>query len=202
MRSRFAWGERLPTLEASRVALRWLREDDAGAVFAVFRDPEVARYWSSAALADLAAAAALIREIHELFRAQTLFQWGIASRSGDAILGTCTLFHLDVVHRRAEIGFALGRQHWGQGIATEAVGLLIGFAFDVLGLHRLEADADPRNERSLRLLERHGFQREGLLRERYHVAGEVQDAAFLGLLRREWKKNQSPPHANMEAARA
>ena len=60
------------------------------------------------------------------------------------------------------------------------------FAFEELGLHRVEADVDPRNARSLRLLERLGFQQEGLLRERYHVSGEIQDAALLGLLRTDW----------------
>jgi len=183
----FDWGEQLPTLPSQRVTLRWLRDEDAADVFAVFRDPQVMRYWSTPPLSDLAAAQALIREIHELFRLRTLFQWGISSQSNDAILGTCTLFHLDWAHRRAEVGFALGRRYWGQGFASDAVELLIGFAFDTLDLHRLEADVDPRNDRSLRLLERQGFQREGFLRERYQLNGEFPDAVFLGLLRREWK---------------
>jgi RimJ/RimL family protein N-acetyltransferase len=72
-------------------------------------------------------------------------------------------------------------------LATEAVQLLLDFAFGTLGLHRIEADADPRNERSLRLLERQGFRREGYLRERWHHNGEIQDAIFLGLIRSEWR---------------
>jgi RimJ/RimL family protein N-acetyltransferase len=160
-------------------------------MFKVFSDPQVMRYWVTPPLGDLAAAAMLIRQIHALFRSRTLFQWGIASRSNDAILGTCTLCHLDLPHRRAEIGFALGRSHWGQGLASEAVELLIGFAFDTLDLHRIEADVDPRNDRSIQLLERQGFQREGFLRERYHLNGECPDAVFLGLLRREWKPRRA-----------
>jgi RimJ/RimL family protein N-acetyltransferase len=70
---------------------------------------------------------------------------------------------------------------------TDAVTTLIRFAFDALGLHRLEADVDPRNERSLRLLARQGFRVEGHLRETYFVGGEVQDSVILGLLRREWR---------------
>ena len=73
---------------------------------------------------------------------------------------------------------------------SEALTALLEFAFGVLGLERIEADADPRNERSLRLLERQGFRREGYLRERYHLEGEIQDAVFLGLLRREWNKGE------------
>ena len=138
-------------------------------------------------MSDFAAAGGLLREIHDHFRARTLFQWGIAPRAGGAVLGTCTLFRWEARHRRAEIGFALGRARQGKGFGTEAVGLLVAFAFQVLGLHRLEADADPRNEPSLRLLERLGFRREGYLRERYHVNGEVQDSVLLGLLRPEWE---------------
>ena len=73
---------------------------------------------------------------------------------------------------------------------SEAVPTLIAFAFGSMGLHRLEADVDPRNARSIRLLEREGFQREGLLRERYHVSGEIQDAALYGLLQPEWSEGR------------
>ena len=60
------------------------------------------------------------------------------------------------------------------------------FAFEELGLRRIEADVDPRNEASIRLLERLGFQREGYLRERWLVDQEINDTVFYGLLRREW----------------
>jgi RimJ/RimL family protein N-acetyltransferase len=63
---------------------------------------------------------------------------------------------------------------------------VLAFAFDTLALHRVEADVDPRNARSIRALERAGFEREGYLRERYHVGGELQDAVLYGLLRPHW----------------
>lgn len=191
MAAGFNWGERLPALGAARVGLRWLETADVPALFEVFSDPEVMQYWSSTPLVDLAAASGLLRHIHDHFAARTLFQWGIARRADDRVIGTCTLFNLDVENRRGEIGFALGRAHWGQGLAAEAVGTLIGFAFGALALHRLEADVDPRNAASLRALERQGFRREGYLRERFHVGGETQDSVFLGLLRREWTGGQT-----------
>jgi RimJ/RimL family protein N-acetyltransferase len=64
---------------------------------------------------------------------------------------------------------------------------LLDFAFHELGLRRIEADVDPNNARSIATLERLGFRREGYLRERWFVGGEVQDALFYGLLRREWE---------------
>jgi RimJ/RimL family protein N-acetyltransferase len=185
-RPTYVWGAHLPSLRGTRVALRGLEKRDAPSLFEIFGDSDVMRYWSSPPLATPADADILLREIQECLRSRTLFQWGIARIEDDRVIGTCTLFRLDSAHRRAEIGFALARECWGRGFATEAVGTLIRFAFVDLDLHRLEADADPRNERSLRLLERLGFRREGYFRERYHLGGEVQDAVMLGLLRTEW----------------
>src|SRR5687767_14641082 len=184
----WAWGEQLPMLPASRVALRPLVEADAADVFAVFSDPEVMRYWDGAPMATPEAALAYVSEIHQSFRRRELFQWGIASRPDDRIIGTCTLLHVSHAHERGEIGFALAQAQWGRGLATEAVTTLLSFVFTTLQLHRVEADVDPRNTRSLRLLERLGFTREGLLRDRYHVGPERQDTALLGLLRSGWRE--------------
>ncbi|HSM68108.1 MAG TPA: GNAT family protein, partial [Xanthomonadales bacterium] len=62
----------------------------------------------------------------------------------------------------------------------------IDHAFNGMGLHRLEADTDPANTGSLRLLERLGFQREGLFRQRWRVYGQWQDSVMLGLLKPDW----------------
>jgi [ribosomal protein S5]-alanine N-acetyltransferase len=183
-RAPFAWGEHLPTLTSGRVKLRELLPSDVPALYAVFSDPTVMRYWSTPAYQDESEAARLYENIQEGFRSRQLFQWGIAR--GQDLIGTCTLFHLDLVHRRGEIGYALARRFWGKGLARDAVTAVIDFAFARLDLHRIEADVDPRNARSLALLERLGFRREGCLRERYQVNGEVQDAVLLGLLRSEW----------------
>jgi [ribosomal protein S5]-alanine N-acetyltransferase len=72
----------------------------------------------------------------------------------------------------------------------EALSALLDYAFTELNLNRVEADTDPRNERSARLLDRLKFSKEGLFRERCIVDGEISDAAMYGLLRREW--NQEP----------
>jgi [ribosomal protein S5]-alanine N-acetyltransferase len=180
-------GDRLPTLDTERLRLRWLRVADAPLLFEVFSDPEVTRYWSSPAMVDPSAATQLIDAIHDSFARRALFQWGIARRDDDRVIGTCTLAHLDETHRRAELGYALARPFWGVGFGREAIARVVSFAFEDLGLHRLEADVDPRNARSIASLERLGFRLEGRMRERWHVGGEVCDGLFYGLLRREWK---------------
>lgn len=176
----------LPTIPTTRLTLRWLVPNDVPALWRIFGDPEVCRYWSRPALRDLDAARALHAEIGRLFEDRSLFQWGIAERATDRVVGTCTLAALSAEHRRAELGFALAREVWGRGYVAEVLPALVAFAFDTLGLHRLEADVDPRNAGSIRALERVGFQPEGYLRERYFLNEEVQDARLYGLLRHEW----------------
>jgi len=168
--------------------MRWTSEDDVDALYEVFSDPRVMRYWSSGPLANREAAAAMQREIADGNLNDTMWKWALALRDTNKLIGTVTLFHLNLSNGRAEIGYAMGSAHWGKGYMNEALTALIVHAFDVVGLRRLEADVDPRNTPSVRTLERLGFQREGFLRERWHVGGELQDALFYGLLRREWKR--------------
>ena len=176
----------LPTISTPRLQLRAIRAQDAGELFAVFSDPEVMCYWSSPPLVDFASAAALADRIAAQPDEGSLLQWGIVRAGEDSLLGTCTLADVDLDHRRANLGYALARNSWGQGIAGEAVLALIDHGFTALELHRIGADVDPRNHRSLRLLEALGFSREGVQRECYRVHDEWQDAVMYGLLRREW----------------
>jgi ribosomal-protein-alanine N-acetyltransferase len=183
--------ERLPNLNTNRLSLRWIRAEDVDDFYAVYSNPEVMRYWSTPPLPDKDAASKLINEIQEGIKRDEMLKWGIALRSSDQLIGSITLFHIDLTHRRAEIGYAQGRAYWGQGYMQEALKAVLNHAFEILNLHRIEADVDPRNAASVRTLERLGFQREGYLRERWQVNGEIQDAFYYGLLRPDWNSNTS-----------
>ena len=176
----------LPTLTSERLRLRWLIEADIPALFAIFSDPLVMRYWSSLPMIDLAEAGRLLASIQNAGRRGEFYQWGIEPIDGGGIVGTVTLRYITTVHQRAEIGFALGSAHQGKGLAREALALVLDHAFGPMGLFRIEADVDPRNSASLGLLERLGFRREGLLRSRFLVGGERCDSVILGLHRDEW----------------
>lgn len=178
----------LPVITTSRLVLRWISEDDIDGLYEVFSDPQVMRYWSSAPLANREAAAELQREIAAGNENDSMFKWGLALRDSNSVIGTTTLFNLNLDNERAELGYAMGSAHWGKGYMNEALRALVAHAFEVMNLRRLEADVDPRNAASIRTLERLGFQREGFLRERWHVNGEIQDAFFYGLLRHEWQR--------------
>jgi ribosomal-protein-alanine N-acetyltransferase len=177
--------ERLPELETPRTTLRALAVDDAAALFEIYSGPETMRYWSSPPHADEGRTREMIAAAQRGFEERTTLHWAIERKRDVRVLGTITLM-TEPDQPRAELGFILGREHWGRGYAGEAQRAVVDFAFEVLGLRRLEAEADPRNAASVRSLERLGFRQEGLLRERWIVDEEVSDSAVLALLAREW----------------
>jgi [ribosomal protein S5]-alanine N-acetyltransferase len=178
----------LPTLRSDLLSLRQITSADAASVAAIFGDPLVARYMGIPLIRSDRQLVQLLDDIANGLREKTLFQWGISLGSAPGLVGTCTLAHISWPNERAELGFALASSRWGQGLMRQALPVLLDWAFTDLGLHRIEADVDPRNDRSLRLLERLGFEREGYLRERHVVAGERQDTVLLGLLAHQWRR--------------
>ena len=191
----------LPLLQGARVHLRMLRAADVPRLYAQFGDPKVMLYWSRPPLMRIEEAQTLFEELDRGVRAGEFAQWAIARRSDDLMIGSCALFAHEPAHRRAEIGYALARAHWGQGHAQEALRLALEYAFNVLNLHRLQADSDPRNAASIRLLERLGFVREGLLRERWHVGGEIQDSAIYALLACDYAASTTAATSNSTTPR-
>ena len=131
----------------------------------------------------------MLARVKRGFDEATAIRWGIVRREDDALIGTCTLFDISLQNRRAEMGYILDRRHWGKGYMGEALATLLDYAFAELRLHRVEADVDPRNGASVRVLERLGFVREGLLRERWRVADEVSDTLMLAILARDWRRD-------------
>jgi len=177
--------ENLP-LRTERLVLRPLRETDTDALFAIFSDVKVMRYWSTPPWIDHEPARAMIAS--DL--AQTTkdhLRLGIELASVEGLIGTCTLFSIITTCRRAEVGYGLAASAWGKGYMNEALHSLLDYGFGELNLNRVEADIDPRNEASARTLERLGFSKEGYLRERWIVGDEVSDTVLYGLLRREWR---------------
>lgn len=176
----------LPRLCGPRVLLRAQIAADVPALFALHGDADVMRYWSCPPFTSIAQAQQLFDKNDRGARAGEFLPWAIALNAAeDSLIGTCSLFAIDTTHRRAMIGYALARPHWGRGYAQEMLRLALGHAFGTLGMNRIEADVDPGNAPSLRLLERCGFVREGLLRERWRVGSGVQDSAIYGLLARD-----------------
>ena len=179
-------------LRTPRLTLRPLLPADAPAVYAMHADPVTLRYWSTPPWADPALADDMIARDVAAMAAGDYIRLGLERQPGGRLIGLCTLFAFCLPSRRCEIGYILQRDCWGQGLMNEALRTLLDYGFGMLALHRVEADIDPRNAGSRRTLDRLGFVQEGLLRERWIVAGEVCDTALLGLLRRDWLAGGHP----------
>lgn len=176
--------ENLP-IRTARLELRPLRETDVAALFEIHSDPNAMRYWDAPVWKNDERGRAMVARDLALTTRDYL-RLGIELAASGKLLGTCFLWGINTQCRRAEIGYILGSQSWGQGYMREALSALLDYAFTELNLNRVEADTDPRNERSTGLLHRLRFSREGLFRERCIVDGEVSDSAMYGLLRRDW----------------
>jgi ribosomal-protein-alanine N-acetyltransferase len=178
-------------LRTERLLLRPLVSTDAQALFEVFSDDKVMRYWSGAAWSSIERAHDKIAQYNKSLAENESIGLGIINTQTNLVIGTCSLFQLDEQCRRAEIGYGMASTSWGKGYMREALTYLINFGFDVLDLNRIEADIDPRNDPSLRSVERLGFIKEGHLRERWIVESEISDSCIYGLLRRDWLTQRS-----------
>jgi RimJ/RimL family protein N-acetyltransferase len=118
-----------------------------------------------------------------------VFEFGIRTLADDRLIGTIALFGVDAVNGDAEVGIGIGeREYWGRGYGTDALRVLLRFAFDELNLHRVSLSALGANPRAVRSYEKAGFVREGALRGQNHYGGQRFDEVCMGLLREAWRR--------------
>lgn len=188
---RHHWCVKLPwdfhPLAGDRVTLDLLRDDDFDALYAIQSDPEVCRYLLYEARSRDEAAKALARDAAatRLADKDDYLQPAIRDASG-ALVGTMYLNLTSVDDRTAEIGWILSPAARGKGYATEASRLLLDLAFGELGLHRVHAELDPRNEPSVALCRRLGMRHEAHFIEHMWLKGEWTDTGVYAILEREW----------------
>lgn len=178
----------LPELTTPRLVLRPFRPGDVDDVFEYANDPEWAEY-----LWDGAPQPYTRRNAEEFIAGRMMapsgqFSWAISLDCATA--GDITL-RVDPKHERGEIGYSLAKAHWGRGLTVEAARAVIDWGFAEKGLHRISSNADVRNRRSWRVMEKLGMKREGLFRS--HRKGPRPgnprvDMVYYGVLREEWRR--------------
>ena len=168
-----------------RLLLRIVELRDLPALMAINGNRDVTHFLPYPTWQAMADAVAWFERMAKLMDGGTALQFVLVRRSDELPIGTVLLFHHDEGSHRAEIGYVLGREFWGQGYMQEALHGLLTQAFGALGLRRLEAEVNPANVASTKLLQRLGFQREGLLRQRWEAKGEPYDVVAFGLLSHE-----------------
>lgn len=155
-----------PNLETSRLLLRELHPEDEESIYRNFSDEEVVRFVMPP-LQSRAEASDLLAGLIEGFYRQKHIFWSITLKEDDAFIGTCS-YEGFTPYGCGEIGYDLVKSYWGKGYMREALVEMIRYGFKELGLIEIEALIDPRNERSIRLIEKLDFtcvgQQEGDLR--------------------------------------
>jgi len=181
---------RLPTLEGTRVRLRWIEQDDLEALFGVFSDRDALRWWRHPPFATADDASIYLEQVHRGHEHGDLLQGPVERIADGDMIGPALLAGVESVHGRVELRVLLKSRHWGHAYGREAATALLHHAFADLGLRRIEAETPPANTRSLQALEALGFKREGYLRQRWLVRGETQDSVLLGLLAGDFRPCQ------------
>jgi ribosomal-protein-alanine N-acetyltransferase len=175
------WQKRLPVLEGQQVVLRELRASDAPSLFALLTTEEVSRFISPPPTTV---------EGFEKFIAWTLRQrtagtyvcFAVTLKGFDTAIGIFQLRDAGMGFETAEWGFAVGSQFWGTGVFQDGAELVLDFAFETLGVHRLEARAAVKNGRGNGALLKMGAVQECVLRKSFLRNGEYLDQVLYAIL--------------------
>jgi RimJ/RimL family protein N-acetyltransferase len=174
-------------IESPRLVLRRMRATDLEMFMAYRNDARIARFQGWEALTKEAAVAFLEeQQSREPFLPGQWLQIAIMLKPTHSLLGDCALkIHFEDP-RQATIGITLAHEFHGKGFAIEAATTLLNYAFEELGLHRVQADTDPQNTAAWRLLERLGMRREAHLKQSLWFKGRWTDEYFYAILKPEW----------------
>lgn len=171
-----------PVLETKRLILRELRYEDGPDICAYFKDGITEYYdWLAATVAE---GRGFVRYFKTGYREEQSIRWGITLKPEDKVVGSAGFSEFDHFSR-ADLGYELSKSLWGQGIMSEVLQALIPFAFQKMALHRIQALVVPANTASIHLLEKFGFQKEGLLRQYNYVRHRDvwEDGLMMALLK-------------------
>jgi RimJ/RimL family protein N-acetyltransferase len=179
------WRCGLPVLGAKQIVLRELRTSDAPSLFAMLTTEEVSRFISPPPTTvegfERFIAWALGMRSHGRYAC-----FAVTLRGIDSAIGIFQLRELEPGFGTAEWGFAIGSPYWGTGVFLEAAQLVVGFAFETVGVHRLEARASVKNGRGNGALRKIGAVQEGVLRRSFLRHGHYQDQVLWSILDEDW----------------
>lgn len=174
------------TIETQRLILRRFTEDDAGAMYQNWAcDPEVTKYLRWEPHADAGATQSLLREWVGNYETPNYYHWAIVQKSDQTLIGSIAILGVSELDESGEIGYCMGKNWWGIGLMTEAAKAVIAYAFQKVGLHRVEAYHSVNNPASGRVMQKAGMKFEGTLRGKYKCSLGFQDCSLYGIVNGE-----------------
>jgi ribosomal-protein-alanine N-acetyltransferase len=171
-----------PILYTERLVLKSITKNDANDIFKMRSDKKVMQFISRPMSATVNDALEYITKLQESLNGKYGITWAVSLRDDNNIIGTIGFWRIEKEHYRAEIGYMLSKDFHGKGIMHEAMQPVLDYGFNVMKLHSVEADADPNNIASIKLLEKNNFVREAYLKENYYFNGEFFDTVIYSLL--------------------
>ena len=176
-----------PILETERLILRDFSYCDTRDLFIIRSDQRVMEFMDSPVHQSLSDSEEMIDLMFESFQNKTGINWAIENKFNGRMIGYVGFWRIITEHVRAEIGYALKPPVWGKGYMKEAIMAALYFGFEQLGLHSVEANVNPKNLASVRLLKSLGFKKEGHFRENYYFDGQFFDSEIYSLLESDFQ---------------
>ncbi len=186
------WRAGLPRLDGSVVSLRELRITDAPALLSAIVSAEVTRFVSPPP-PNVEGFEKFIAWTHRQREAGQSLAFGIVPEGTGSVIGLFQVRALKPAFDVAEWGFAIGSEHWGRGVFADGAQLVLDFAFDVLGVHRVEARAAIKNGRGNGALAKLGAQQEGVLHRSFLRNGAYLDQALWAIIAENWRAARVAP---------
>ncbi len=171
-----------PVLTTERLILRPISEKDASEIFFFRSDPDMMRYIDRQPATSIEQAVDWVKMIRSGIEKNENILWGLQLKNDNKLIGNITFWRIEKEHYRAEIGYMLHTAHQGKGLMKEAMTAALDYGFNTIKLHSVEANVNPANDASIKLLERTGFVREAYFRENYFFNGKFIDSAIYSLL--------------------
>ena len=181
------WRGGLPTLIGEKVTLRELRLSDAPSLLSMLATEEVARFISPPPT-TVEGFERFIQWTHAQRAAGTYVCFAVVPQGFDVAVGLFQVRQPEPGFETAEWGFAIGSPFWGSGVFVDGARLVVEFAFDLVGVHRLEARAAVRNGRGNGALRKLGAVQEGVLRKSFLRRGEYIDQVLWSILDEDWRQ--------------
>ena len=171
-----------PSLSTKRLDLRRISDQDEEEIFFLRSDKEILQFLDRNPAKSIDEARQWIRMINDGTDNNQYITWAMALKSDPKLIGTIAFWNVQKEHYRAEIGYALVSEFQGKGLMHEAMTIVLDYGFNTMKLHSVEANVNPANKRSIRLLEKNGFVREAYHRENYYYNGRFLDSVIYSLI--------------------
>ena len=185
------WRDSLPMLAGATVTLRELRASDAAPLFALLTTEEVSRFISPPPSTVDGFERFIAWTLHQR-AAGTYACFAVTVAGFDTAIGIFQVRSTEPGFGTAEWGFAIGSDFWGTGVFQESAALVLDFAFNTIGVHRLEARAAVKNGRGNGALQKLGAVQECRLRNSFLKKGEYLDQVLYAMLDTDWRGSRAP----------